>query len=324
MIFIIDNLSNNNEKTRSIFKLLSEGPHEVEYFDPKEVDIYQLAAKLTSKDLVVLQPKPNDLEVEFINILLKLHLLIGFKLYPSAKHIALYDSKVLQALVSTHLSIKMPNTQVRGLYNYDVPKKEHYPVIFKVSGGAGSKGVRLVRNRFQLMLLISKLRYFGSLDILKFFKRVLSNNLIYRYNWMRSRSFYLIQDYLDKNLHDLRITVIGDTIIGFERFTKTGDWRASGSGIIKKLSVVNSKNSKEILDLVLPVAKNLPGGPLVFDLMLNHKNRYEILEISCDFDHGAVEKYGTLMSSGSNQDKIDIPQLIANEINNYYERSLNE
>ncbi len=120
-----------------------------------------------------------------------------------------------------------------------------YPFVSKLATGAGSENVALVHNKALAKKHISrKFRHFVlDLDVkrsLGVSKRILSLiwNVIYgsretlRYKEFEPQAgYFLCQEFLAGNEFDTRVVVIGKRAFAFRRFTRKGDFRASGSGV---------------------------------------------------------------------------------------------
>jgi glutathione synthase/RimK-type ligase-like ATP-grasp enzyme len=129
------------------------------------------------------------------------------------------------------------------------------PVVFKLSGGAGSKNVVLIKTRVHLKKIINVMfekgipdsaiqtadslapgyymRIKRSLAMIK--RRILKQQIPHRIsspNWLIHKNYVLFQEYLPGNNFDTRVTVIGNRAFAFRRFNRDGDFRSSGSGKI--------------------------------------------------------------------------------------------
>ncbi len=123
------------------------------------------------------------------------------------------------------------------------------PVVFKLSGGAGSENVSLVKTRSRGRQIIE--RMFGSgiqstripwgntrwIDFK--LSRELRHWLAERVRKFRGiplpaleihKNYVYFQRFLPDNTYDTRVTVIGKRAFAFRRYTRDGDFRSSGSG----------------------------------------------------------------------------------------------
>jgi len=129
------------------------------------------------------------------------------------------------------------------------------PVVFKLSGGAGSKNVILIKNRIHLKKMINimfakgisdsaiqssdslapgyYMRIKRNLAMMK--RRLFKQQIPHRFiapNWLIHKNYVLFQEYLPGNNYDTRVTIIGNRAFAFRRFNRDGDFRSSGSGKI--------------------------------------------------------------------------------------------
>jgi hypothetical protein len=135
--------------------------------------------------------------------------------------------------------------------------KTMFPKVFKLSGGAGSENVRLVKNKNYACKLIKtgfskgfkaknrinflkeriwqfkRDRDIGSfLNISKGFARlIIPTETEKKFN--PEKNYVYFQDFIPQNDYDIRIIVIGKRAFAIKRMVRKGDFRASGSGNIK-------------------------------------------------------------------------------------------
>lgn len=132
-----------------------------------------------------------------------------------------------------------------------------YPLVFKLSVGAGSVNVVRLDTREAAEAAVSRMfdRGIASYTLTRgdaedaavgpggpgAFRRRLAEALRYAADGtypelppdaVRERSYAYLQEFVPGNPHDIRITVIGNRAFGFIRRNREGDFRASGSGLI--------------------------------------------------------------------------------------------
>ncbi len=132
-----------------------------------------------------------------------------------------------------------------------------YPLVFKLSVGAGSVNVVRLDSREEAEAMVS--RMFGR-GIYPYavpggaaksgpaggargdWTRRVADGLAYALrgehppppdHHLRQKGYVYLQDFVAGNPHDIRVTVIGDRAFGFIRRNRPGDFRASGSGLIE-------------------------------------------------------------------------------------------
>jgi len=184
-----------------------------------------------------------------------------------------------------------------------------FPKVFKLRGGAGSLNVSLVRDRRQAHRLVNKM--FG--------RGINSNNNVSKLNdrWHKllhnkdRSSFYAFvraivlnaypqisidrrytandtgyayfQDFIPNNTFDDRIVVLGNRAIFLRRFTRKGDFRASGSGLFDYNPSLISKDS---LKTAFEVSRKINAQSLAYDFVYTESGNPQIVEISYAYSMG--------------------------------------
>lgn len=175
---------------------------------------------------------------------------LGLVVYPDQNTCWHYDDKIAQRFLLEAARIPIPKTWVwfESASALDWAETATYPMVLKLSAGAGSTNVRLVRSFEELQPWIHRL-FGGGVDGLangshrawSLGKRVRATaNAVLRGRPLADRpttnrlhkNYVLLQEFLPDNPFDSRITIIGNRAFGFRRFNRAGDFRASGSGLI--------------------------------------------------------------------------------------------
>lgn len=172
-----------------------------------------------------------------------------------------FDEKNAQYYLLRSLQAPVPGTWL--FWNKDqalawAEKEAPYPVVFKLSSGAGSSNVQKVDNFSQASELIERSFSRGIFpltinesrrtriphsrkQIVQLLQRVgYGSNYVWtsRYPplpifWKPEFGYVYFQEFIPNNDFDTRITVIGDRAFGFRRLNRPDDFRASGSGRIE-------------------------------------------------------------------------------------------
>jgi hypothetical protein len=182
-----------------------------------------------------------------------------------------------------------------------------FPVVFKLSRGAGSSDVVLVKTQKHAMRITKRMFNRGIIsggipgnDLwLKQFniKKITEKYLraVYRKirgydanrNYYRHKNYVLFQEFLPENKYDTRITTIGDRAFAFRRFNRSNDFRASGSGKIDYN--VNGINT-ECVKIALDISSKIQFSCMTYDFLFDKNNKPQIAEISYTFNDLAVYK----------------------------------
>jgi len=181
-----------------------------------------------------------------------------------------------------------------------------FPKVFKLRGGAGSINVRLVRTKqkaFQLVRnafhkgysssnslsrfkdrfwVLQRDRNFSAMKgVVKGFGRLFIPREIDRIS-SKERGYAYFQDFIPNNEYDTRLVVIGNRCFGIRRYCRKGDFRASGSGILKYDPTLFDK---EFINIAFQTAHKLSAQSIALDFVLDKKEP-KIVEISYAFSMG--------------------------------------
>ncbi len=171
---------------------------------------------------------------------------LGLALYPDWNTCWHYDDKIAERYLLEAAGLPIPRTWVW----FDAAaarrwaRDASYPLVLKLSSGAASNNVRLVRDAKEAARWIGRLFGSGVFNLSpranfwswRTLLRVAAKALLRKQplpsvdRW--HRNYALFQEFLAGNDFDTRITVIGRRAFGFRRFNRPGDFRASGSGRI--------------------------------------------------------------------------------------------
>lgn len=187
-----------------------------------------------------------------------------------------------------------------------VEQNIYYPLVFKLSSGAGSANVCLISTRKEAELIINIMFDQGiypySLNEFDRSKRdiihkiydisryILNNDRKYilRYDqnqYQLHKNYCYFQAFLHGNEHDIRVTVIGNRAFAFTRRNRPGDFRASGSGLI------NYNEELVPLDAV-KIAHSLSlkcnFQSMAYDFLYDNNKQLVINEISYGFQNKAI------------------------------------
>lgn len=240
-------------------------------------------------------------------------------------------SKTILPIIEYHLNIKCyPNQatcwhyddKIRQYYllrQYDYPFIESFifwdkesalewaktapiPIVFKLTGGAGSRNVNLLKTRSEIIRKINIM--FGSgimpeniyrnkFSIIGEVKHI-GGNILRKLKgedpsptWIKQKNYVYFQKYLPDNTHDTRVTVIGDRAFGFIRRVRRNDFTASGSGTIEyNMSEIDLR----CIEIAFEVSNKMGFQSMAYDFIMNEKNEPEFCEISYTYQDDAVYK----------------------------------
>jgi glutathione synthase/RimK-type ligase-like ATP-grasp enzyme len=236
---------------------------------------------------------------------------IGIKVFPSFKSCWHFDDKLGQKYLLE--AINAPLVRSYAFYDKDETirwiENTEFPKVFKLRGGAGSLNVKLVKNKNAAKRIIRK-------AFSKGFPLVYKNSGLRQRLWVlrrdkninaivhvikgfvrlayplegisllpRQKGYVYFQDFIPHNDFDDRIVIIGDKAIAIRRYNRYGDFRASGSGLIKHdADLFESKTIKIAFD----IANQIGSDSLAFDFVYDEMKNPLIVEISYAYNMGAA------------------------------------
>lgn len=178
--------------------------------------------------------------------------------FPTYHEIWHYNDKIRQSYL--YEANRLPHIPTFVFYRQaeaeEFVRRSDYPLVWKLSSGAGATNVGLLRNRAE-----------GVDFIRKAFPRQPEVG-------SRLPHYVYLQKFIAGAQHDLRVIVVGDYLIGYYRRVPKGDFRASGSGLIEKGAVPQTA-----LELAWEVKKSMGGTVLAVD-MIDDNGEYKIIETS--------------------------------------------
>lgn len=225
----------------------------------------------------------------------------GLKVFPDFRTAWHFDDKVAQKYlfealdipaVPAHVFVER-NKAMEWIENTDFPK------VFKLRRGAGSAGVRLVRNRKQARQLAKrafgrgfpvydpwgslKERLYqmrqGKLSLNSILKGVI--RIVYppRFSRIlgRERGYIYFQNFIPNNDFDTRVLVVGKKACALKRSTRPGDFRASGSGLLDYDP--GSIDNRCILH-AFEIAERIGASALAFDFIFDKDESPLLIEMS--------------------------------------------
>ena len=236
---------------------------------------------------------------------------IGIKTFPNFNTCWHFDDKVSQKYLLE--AIDAPLVPSYAFYS----KREalewlktdaKYPIVAKLRRGAGSYNVQLIRNYAQAHRYTNKMfgkgihptpgffadtknklkvagNFSGIITRLKkapnFFKVMYSS----KKGFPKEKGYVYFQDFIPNNKEDIRIAVVGNKIWSFKRKVRSGDFRASGSGMIDYNTLNLPKN---LLKISFEISKKLNTQSIAFDFVKDSNDNYFIVEISYGYQGDAI------------------------------------
>lgn len=234
---------------------------------------------------------------------------LGIRCFPNLDTYITYDNKIAQKYLFEALAI--PNIPTEIYYDkqsaLNAIKNADYPFIFKLSAGAGSNNVIMVKSHRHAKKLVHKLFGRGMpainrVSIIKDRISALKKDPSFRKFLFllgslarllvpskqerespREHGYFYMQKFLEGNAWDSRLIVIGERCFGVRRNCRPNDFRASGSG---NLSYESTNFPIKMLRLAFESAKKLDMQSVAFDF-IKEGDKFVIIEISYCFVLGS-------------------------------------
>lgn len=278
-----------------------------------DINDQDILKKVADLDLFILRMIHSDDDIKLAqHILPVIQNEMGIKCYPNIATSWHYDNKIKQYYMLKGANFPVVNSFVFWNKNPALlwAEEAEYPVVFKLSGGAGSSNVLLVNTRGKAIRLIKKLfgrgihpHYFAPLNKFKafnksfiktaryylapFYKRIVTKNEAYP-NYTRHKNHVYFQEFLPNNKYDTRVTIVGNRGFAFKRFTRKNDFRASGSN---SYDMRRNEIDMRMLKIGFEVSRHFGFQSMAYDFIYDKFNNPVIVEIS--YTYGDYPEFST-------------------------------
>jgi glutathione synthase/RimK-type ligase-like ATP-grasp enzyme len=227
--------------------------------------------------------------------------------FPNSRTAWHYDEKVAQSYLLDAIRAPQPLNWIfwdrdRALSWADAAC---FPVVFKLSVGAGASNVIKIEARDEALKFIEMMfgpgifpmtmneyRSDPSIRSLEQMKTLLWRTMhAFKYAllsvypplpdtwWKPEHGYALFQEFLPGNSFDTRVTIIGNRAFAFRRMNRPGDFRASGSGII---DYDHCKIDQRCLEIAFETSRSGGFQTMAYDFL--YKNESPVIcEISYTF-----------------------------------------
>jgi glycosyltransferase involved in cell wall biosynthesis/glutathione synthase/RimK-type ligase-like ATP-grasp enzyme len=196
-----------------------------------------------------------------------------------------YDEKVSQFYLLKSIDAPVPYAWVFWDRQEAISwaQTARYPLVFKLSVGAGSANILIVNTASEAVSLINKAFNGGMFPYtMNEFRSETAGPR--PPHWKPEFDYVYFQEFLPGNDFDTRITIIGDRAFGFRRFNRPGDFRASGSGLI---DYTTDKIDRRCVEIAFSVSERCGFTSMAYDFL--NKDGYPLIcEISYTFNDEAV------------------------------------
>lgn len=240
-------------------------------------------------------------------ILTALELGQGKKVWPNYSTRWFFDEKVSQHFFLKSIGVPCVPSWVFWSYNEAesfLKQTEEYPLVFKLSVGAGAANVVKIDNLQEGLIYLKRMFLEGiypyTLNEYKEDYPLVGKRVIQAIQYIMKtkrpqtpwyyqlqKNYFYVQKFIPGNKHDIRITVIGNRAFGFIRCNRDGDFRASGSGEIDW-----NPNSIPVaaIEIAFYVSQKFKFQSMAYDFLLDEEGKPVINEMSYGYLDEAVFK----------------------------------
>jgi glutathione synthase/RimK-type ligase-like ATP-grasp enzyme len=222
-----------------------------------------------------------------------------------------FDEKTAQFFLLKALGVPIPDTWVLWDYQEAVQwcRSASYPLVFKLSVGAGSSNVlkiesqgdalKLVERMFKKGVFPMTMNEYGGKLLPKTFRELKGKLLrpVFAFTylvsgeyppvpgpwwWKPEYGYAFFQEFLPENAFDTRVTVIGDRAFAFRRMNRPDDFRASGSGA---LDYDPSKIDTRCIEIAFDVSTKAKFQTMAYDFLYK-----DGLPVVCEISYTFVDE----------------------------------
>lgn len=186
------------------------------------------------------------------------------KCFPSYDEIWPYEDKVRNSYMFKHFNLPLIDTFVTHSKEEALSfiNNTAFPIISKITTGSGSKGVIKLDNKKEAA---------------KYIRTIFSEKGRKTY-WqgLRQKDYIYLQKFVDDATFDLRVIVVGNKLLGYYRYPKEGDFRASGAN-----KIVMKEIPEEAMRIAIKTTELFETAILAVDMVYStRENKYYIIETS--------------------------------------------
>ena len=232
------------------------------------------------------------------------------KCFPNQATCWHYDDKIREYYLLKHYRFPMIQSWIFWDKKKAIEwtKTVGYPIIFKLTGGAGSRNVILIKNKNQAIQYINKMfgkginpnkfKFIGSTynkDV-GLYKKIhkIGGNILRKYKgedawpyWKIHKNYALFQKFMPNNDYDTRVTVVGERAYAFRRFNRENDFRSSGSG---KIDYNEKEIDLEFVKIAFRISRKLNFQSMAYDFLYDESGEPAFCEISYTYMDSAIQK----------------------------------
>lgn len=237
--------------------------------------------------------------------------IIGKKVFPDINTSWHYDDKVAQKYIFEAIGVDHVPTYIFFTKKSAIEwlKKAEYPLVFKLKSGAGSENVKKINN-FRHATHIVNIAFKKGFPLFDAYAKSMQDLWIYKrekkiYLLIKAVYYYLravmglknenynmfnrevgyvyFQKYIPDNEYDHRLIVIGEKCFCIQRGVRTGDFRASGSGLLRYDKALFPL---DVVRAAFDIAQKVNTQTIALDFVYEESGKPLVIEMSYAFPCG--------------------------------------
>lgn len=199
---------------------------------------------------------------------------------PSFKFLRANNNKVFMELLQKSMNISHLNKLKTGVFgcieeSYNFIEQSAFPLVFKLSSGAMSKGVGIGYTHNDLLRKLKK--QISKSNRIELIKEVYRSKKYPGYTMeSKYRDKFILQEYVEDLNGDFKVLIFSNKYFVLKRGIKSGDFRASGSGIRHYIKDI----PEGLLNYSHAIFQNLKVPNASLDIAFNGKSFF-LLEFQC-------------------------------------------
>ena len=157
----------------------------------------------------------------------------GGILTPSVEFYISHDNKYYQELYKARVNVPTPKSKLLTHYSNSQNINVNLPAVVKHYAGFASKGVSLAKTQNELISSVKRnmISYiFQNGEIYEVLRNFIKKYIRYPDFYPERFGRVVLQSFIPDLKHDWKVLVFSDRTFALKRYTRKGDFRASGSG----------------------------------------------------------------------------------------------
>jgi glutathione synthase/RimK-type ligase-like ATP-grasp enzyme len=226
--------------------------------------------------------------------------ILGIPVFPNFATRWHFDEKISQYYLLEAIDAPIVPTHIfwEAQAAKDFGAAASYPLVGKLSVGAGSTNVLKLENQAELNGFVDDMINQGVHPYLpknkrktsiakKFINKLLGKPVgdLPHWYYLIQRGYVFLQDYMAGNDYDVRVTVIDGKAFGFIRYNRDNDFRASGSG---KINYDLANIPLEAVKIAQEISAKCGFQSMAYDFLHDANGKWLVNEISYSYVNKAV------------------------------------